>query len=198
MTNLQLASANDVRERVLAAARVEVMARGILGLRVVNVAAAANCSVTSMYRYFGSREGMLAEVLVALYEESFAAQYAVMRERVGGTGPLTVEDVIAAVPLPFSVASRHDHALRSQVLAVAGTNSILRDKLAESLRARRQMLMTGLDNIEKRLPPGTLLDRELLATLIFNVHWQYNDLMGDAAVTNEQFITLLRRLIVKN
>ena len=197
MTNLQLASANDVRERVLAAARVEVMARGILGLRVVNVAAAANCSVTSMYRYFGSREGMLAEVLVALYEESFAAQYAVMRERVGGTGPLTVEDVIAAVPLPFSVASRQDHALRSQVLAVAGTNSILRDKLAESLRARRQMLMTGLGNIEQRLPPGTLLDRELLATLIFNVHWQYNDLMGDAAVTNEQFITLLRRLIVK-
>ena len=197
MTNLQLASANDVRERVLAAARVEVMARGILGLRVVNVAAAANCSVTSMYRYFGSREGMLAEVLVALYEESFAAQYAVMRERVGGTGPLTVEDVIAAVPLPFSVASQQDHALRSQVLAVAGTNSILRSKLAESLRARRQMLMTGLDNIEKRLPPGTLLDRELLATLIFNVHWQYNDLMGDAAVTNEQFITLLRRLIVK-
>ena len=197
MTNLQLASANDVRERVLAAARVEVMARGILGLRVVNVAAAANCSVTSMYRYFGSREGMLAEVLVALYEESFAAQYAVMRERVGGTGPLTVEDVIAAVPLPFSVASRQDHALRSQVLAVAGTNSILRDKLAESLRARRQMLMTGLGNIEQRLPPGTLLDRELLATLIFNVHWQYNDLMGDAAVTNEQFITLLRRLIIK-
>ena len=198
MTNLQLASANDVRERVLAAARVEVMARGILGLRVINVAAAADCSVTSMYRYFGSREGMLAEVLVALYEESFAAQYAVMRERVGGTGPLTVEDVIAAVPLPFSVASRQDHALRSQVLAVAGTNSILRDKLAESLRARRQMLMTGLGNIEQRLPPGTLLDRELLATLIFNVHWQYNDLMGDAAVTNEQFITLLRRLIVKN
>ena len=197
MTNLQLASANDARERVLAAARVEVMARGILGLRVVNVAAAANCSVTSMYRYFGSREGMLAEVLVALYEESFAAQYAVMRERVGGTGPLTVEDVIAAVPLPFSVASRQDHALRSQVLAVAGTNSILRDKLAESLRARRQMLMTGLGNIEQRLPPGTLLDRELLATLIFNVHWQYNDLMGDAAVTNEQFITLLRRLIIK-
>lgn len=197
MTNLQLASANDVRERVLAAARVEVMARGILGLRVINVAAAANCSVTSMYRYFGSREGMLAEVLVALYEESFAAQYAVMRERVGGTGPLTVEDIIAVVPLPFSVTSRQDHALRSQVLAVAGTNSILRDKLAESLRARREMLMTGLDDIEQRLPPGTVLDRELLATLIFNVHWQYNDLMGDAAVTNEQFVTLLRRIIVK-
>jgi AcrR family transcriptional regulator len=197
MTDLQISSTNDVRERVLAAARVEVMARGILGLRVINVAAAANCSVTSMYRYFGSREGMLAEVLVALYEESFAAQYAVMRERVGGTGPLTVEDVIAAVPLPFGVTSQQDHALRSQVLAVAGTNSILRGKLAESLRARRKMLMTGLDNIEQRLPPGTLLDRELLATLVFNVHWQYNDLMGDAAVSNEQFVALLRRLIVK-
>jgi AcrR family transcriptional regulator len=173
------------------------MARGILGLRVINVAVAANCSVTSMYRYFGSREGMLAEVLVALYEESFATQYAVIRDRVGGTGPLTVEDVIAAVPMPFSATSRQDHALRSQVLAVAGTNSILRGKLAESVRAKRRMLIAELDNIEQRLPPGTLLDRELLASLIFNVQWQYNDLMGDAAVTNEQFVALLRRLIVK-
>lgn len=197
MTDLRPASVTDVQERVLAAARAEVMARGILGLRVINVAAAANCSVTSMYRYFGSREGMLAEVLVALYEESFAAQYAVMRDRLGGTGPLTVEDVIAAVPLPFSATSLQDHSLRSQVLAVAGTNSILRAKLAESLRARREMLMTGLDDIEQRLQPGTVLDRELLATLVFNVHWQYNDLMGDAAVTNEQFVALLRRLIVK-
>ena len=55
--------------------------------------------------------------------------------------------------------------------------------------------MTGLDDIERRLPSGTVLDRELLATLIFKVHWQYNDLMGDAAITNEQFVALLRRLI---
>ncbi len=52
----------ELRTRVLAAARQEVVDRGILGLRVANIARGAGCSITSMYRYFGSRDGVLAEV----------------------------------------------------------------------------------------------------------------------------------------
>ncbi|MFM2181252.1 MAG: Bacterial regulatory protein tetR family, partial [Actinomycetota bacterium] len=53
-------------------------------MRVATVAARAGCSITSMYRYFGSRDSLLAEVLMALYEASFEQQYAVVRARVGG------------------------------------------------------------------------------------------------------------------
>ncbi|MFN9954552.1 MAG: helix-turn-helix domain-containing protein, partial [bacterium] len=50
-------------ERILRSAREQIAAKGILGLRVADVAAAAYSSVTQIYRYFGSREGLLARVL---------------------------------------------------------------------------------------------------------------------------------------
>jgi len=187
----------EARRRIIEAARDEVLTRGILGLRVANIARIAGCSITSMYRYFGSRDGVLAEVLLQLYEESFAEIYALVLERLGGTGPVVVDDIVACIPMPYSETSQKQHEIRSQVLAVAGINPILRTKLSSSLRARRLMLERVLDEIELRLPAGVKLDREIFTVLIFNQNFQYNDLMGDDAVTNEQYAALLRRLIVK-
>jgi hypothetical protein len=99
--------------------------------------------------------------------------------------------------MPHSETSQKQHEIRSQVLAVAGTNPILRTKLSSSLRARRAMLMRVLDDIEPRLPAGLRLDRDIFTVLIFNLNFQYNDLLGDDAVTNEQYAALLSRLIVR-
>ena len=187
----------DKKRRIVAAAHEEITARGILGLRVANVAARSGCSVASMYRYFGGRDVLLAEVLMALYEESFERQFAVVRDRLGGTGPITVDDIVASIPLPQYEGAKKDHALRSQVLAVAGTNPVLRARLAESLTAKRRMLATVLDDLAARLPAGVELDREVITVLVFNITWQYNDLLGDSGVTNEQYTALLRRLIAR-
>jgi AcrR family transcriptional regulator len=187
----------DTQRRILEAATQEVIERGVLGLRVAKVAADANCSITSMYRYFGSRDGLLAEVLLQLYEQSFEAIHTTLRERLGGTRPLTEEDVIECIPLPRGEIAQRDHAVRSQVLAVAATNPILRSKLSESLTARRLMLSTIMDDIEGRLPAGVTIDREVVSVFIFNINWQYNDLLGDWAVGNEQYRALLRRLMFK-
>lgn len=187
----------EARSRIIEAAREEVLNRGILGLRVANIARIAGCSITSMYRYFGSRDGVLAEVLLQLYEESFAEIYAMVLERLGGTGPVVVDDVVACIPMPHSETSQKQHEIRSQVLAVAGTNPILRTKLSASMRARRAMLSKVLDELEHRLPAEVKLDRDIFTVLIFNVNFQYNDLMGDDAVTNEQYAALLRRLIIR-
>lgn len=194
----QVRDVAEMKHSVLKAAREEVIARGILGMRVANVAARAGCSITSMYRYFGSRDGLLAEVLIGLYEESFEQHYSVVLDRLGGTGPITIDDVVASIPLPQHEQAQKDHALRSQVLAVAGTNPILRARLSESLNAKRKMLHTVLDDVEQRLPKGTTFNRDVITVLVFNVNWQYNDLMGENAVTNDQYVSLLRRLISGN
>lgn len=188
----------DTQRRILEAATHEVVERGVLGLRVAKVAAEANCSITSMYRYFGSRDGLLAEVLLRLYEQSFENLHATIRERLGGTGPLTEEDVIASIPLPQGESRKKDYLIRSQVLAVASTNAILRSKLGESLTSRRKMLNTIIDDIEGRLPAGSRIDREILTVFVFNINWQYNDLIADQGVTNEQYIALLRRVVFKH
>ena len=54
-----------------------------------------------------------------------------------------------------------------------------------------------MDDVGQRLPAGTELDQEIFVVLIFNVNFQYNDLMGDDAVTNKQYAELLSRLIVR-
>lgn len=187
---------SEVKQRIVAAAHEEIRDRGILGLRVANVAARSGCSVASMYRFFGGRDVLLAEVLMALYEESFERQFAVVRDRLGGTGPITVDDIVASIPLPQYGGARKDHALRSQVLAVAGTNPVLRARLAESLTAKRRMLATVLDDLAARLPTGVELDREVITVLVFNITWHYNDLLGDSGITNERYTALLRRLVV--
>ena len=180
---------------MLNAARQEVVARGILGMRVARVAAEAGCSITSMYRYFGSRDGLLAEVLLQIYEESFEKMLSLVEERLHGTGPLTEDDVIEVMPPPHGSAAPKEHAIRSQVLAVAGTNPILRAKLGESLRSRRMRLNAVMDDVDSRLKDGVKLDREVLHVYVFNLNWQYNDLLGDWSVSNEQYRTLLKRTI---
>ena len=181
--------------RVLEAARKEVVDRGILGMRVARVAAEAGCSITSMYRCFGSRDGLLAEVLLQIYEESFEEQFAVVEERLLGAGPVTEDDVVESIPPPHGSFAAKQHAIRSQVLAVAGTNPILRAKLGESLRTRRIRLRRIIDEVEARLVGGAKLDREVLFVFVFNLNWQYNDLLGDWSVSNEQYRKLLKRTL---
>lgn len=181
--------------RVLKAAHKEVVARGILGMRVARVAAEAGCSITSMYRYFGSRDGLLAEVLLQIYEESFETIITLVRNRLGGTGPLTEDDVLEVLPPPHGSSAPKEHAVRSQVLAVAGTHPILRAKLGESLRSRRMRLNVIMDDVDSRLQGGVKLDREVMHVYVFNLNWQYNDLLGDWSVSNEQYRKLLKRTI---
>ena len=202
---VSLLDANDAQaqrlqsqQRILDAARAEVVARGILGMRVAAVAASAGCSLTLMYRYFGSREGLLAEVLLGLYEESFARQFQDTRRLLEGSNSISVEDVLECIPLPHGSGASKEHSIRNQVLAVASTNPILRSRLSASLREKRQMLGTVLNQIDARLPDGVSLDHEVFTTLIFNINWIYNDLLGDIATSNEQYRNLMRRLIVQN
>jgi len=180
---------------VLKAAHQEVVARGILGMRVARVAAEAGCSITSMYRYFGSRDGLLAEVLLQIYEESFESIATSVQKLIHSTGPITKDDVVKVIPPPHGSLAPKEHAVRSQVLAVAGTNPILRAKLGESLCSRRMRLNLLMDEIDSRLTGGVKLDREVLNVYVFNLNWQYNDLLGDCSVNNEQYRRLLTRTI---
>ena len=186
----------ESQRRILEAARQEVVTRGILGMRVAAVAAGAGCSITLMYRYFGSREGLLAEVLLGLYEETFSRQFQDTQRLLEGSGEISVEQVLNCIPRPHGSDAPKEHSIRNQVLAVASTNSVLRSRLAASLREKRQMLGTVLTEIDTRLPEGVRLDHEVFTVLIFNLNWIYNDLMGDAGVSDAQYLALLRRIVV--
>ena len=57
------------RQTILESARIEVDQHGIVGLRLASVAQRANVSIPLISRYFGGRDGLLAEVLGDWYEQ---------------------------------------------------------------------------------------------------------------------------------
>lgn len=59
--------------RILDSARQEILASGVVGLRVSAVAKSAKTSIPLIYKYFGDRDGLLTEVLGQIYSE-FAAE----------------------------------------------------------------------------------------------------------------------------
>jgi hypothetical protein len=114
-----------------------------------------------------------------------------------GSSEISIEDVLNCIPRPHGGDAAKEHSIRNQILAVASTNPALRTRLAESLRQKRQMLGNTLVQIDARLPDGVRLDHEVFTVLIFNLNWIYNDLMGDAGVSDSEYFELLRRLIVR-
>jgi AcrR family transcriptional regulator len=56
------------RQRILEATQQELLESGILGLRMEVVAEKAEVSVPLIYKYYGSRDGLLTEVLSRLYD----------------------------------------------------------------------------------------------------------------------------------
>ena len=51
------------RQRILLATREEIEVSGIIGLRLNVIAEKAEVSVPLIFKYYGSREGLLTEVL---------------------------------------------------------------------------------------------------------------------------------------
>ena len=56
------------RQRIIRATQQELLESGILGLRMEVVAEKAEVSVPLIYKYYGSRDGLLTEVLTRLYD----------------------------------------------------------------------------------------------------------------------------------
>ena len=165
-------------------------------MRVARVADASGVPIATMYRLFGGRDALLAQVMLQLYEETFEAQFSVVQLHLGGTGPLTVSDIVASLPQPKSETSSREHSVRSQVLAIASVNAELRRLLSESLVQKRRMLETIFDDVDARLPKGTRIDREVFRVLVFNLSWTYNDLMAEEAIDNARYQALMHRLAV--
>lgn len=193
MTRPSPDSPDGTPARVVAAAREEIINRGILGMRVAKVAARAECSITTIYLYFGSRDGLLAEVLLRLHNEMLDDQFALIRRQVLDCKKLKPDNIIEIIEKPITGSSNGRHAMRNQVLAAAASNPVLMTKLSESLDTRRVEVDQLMDEIESRLQTGFRLDRQAMRLYVFGMDWQYNTLLGDSAVTQAQLRNFMKQ-----
>lgn len=182
----------QARDAILQSALHEIERVGILGLRVADVAKGANCSITQIYRYFGDRDGLLAQVLGDLYQDILNVMTESFRSRVLSKPVIAVDDVLAALPTIFSGPAMRSQHLRLQILAVSVTNAPLRQRLEQISRDQSKVWNEGLDEIEQKLVTGQKFDRRVFTMLLANLLPFYRTLLGEDGFTNEEFLTFLR------
>ena len=195
--NSEREQSGDPRELILRSARAEVEKNGILGLRVAEVAANAHYSVSIIYRYFGDRDGLLAQVLGDLYEEILDRTAHRLATGLPASGPLTVDQILSLALMPSEADTNPDLKLRLQILAVAATNPELEARLKSIAQTRLQQMKAWSQAVKSRLPEGQIFDDRILFILIVNQLLYYNTLLGDDAVTDEEYFRFLKDKITK-
>jgi AcrR family transcriptional regulator len=185
------------KARILASARQEFEANGILGLRVADVAERADCAVSLIYRYFIDRDGLLAQLLGDLYDEGSKINLEDAAVILNSDGPLSVDDILDVTPMPGSAEQLAFRTWRVQILAASTTNPALRTRIEETTRNVRKTLGEMIANVKSRLPAEAKFDDRVYTILLFNTFFVYNDLLGEDGVSDEDYRNLLRDLLTR-
>jgi len=180
---------SDSRQRILSSARKEIEQHGILGLRVADVARGADTSITLIYRYFGDRDGLLAQVLGDMYYEFFHPYTLLLDHLRKPETTLTIDDLVNAMPLPDNPAAHDRRWMRMQILAAAANNEPLRNRIAEISRDYHATIRELIDVSREKIGSHDPLPSKVYALILsmFNTMFVYNDMLGDAAVTNHEY-----------
>ena len=188
------------RERITSAARDEIENKGILGLRVQDVADKAKVSVPLIYKYFGDRDGLLADVLADMFEEDVLEQIDESEEEFSAIESPTVEDLVRVLAIPFQDGRRAYRWQRIQIVAAAMEIAPLRDRLAIVTAVIHERLTAYMSLAQKRIAGG----REVVPSTALSILLQtyafglvLNDLLVDssAEVSAAEFETMLRALL---
>jgi AcrR family transcriptional regulator len=121
------------RGRILESARQEILASGVIGLRVSAVAKSAKTSIPLIYKYFGDRDGLLTEVLGQIYLEFTAEDitnskmWLVKNAGKSLSGP----EIIDLFPNPFGEHIRERRLWIARIVAASLDLPKLRHKLEE-------------------------------------------------------------------
>jgi AcrR family transcriptional regulator len=188
------------RERIIAAARVEVEAKGILGLRVQDVAQNAKVSVPLIYKYFIDRDGLLAEVLGEMFEEFVLEQLDASEAYFNALESPTVDDLLAVLALPQQDFRRPRRWQRMQILAASMEIPTLRARLSLVQNILHERLVSFMETAVRRIThQEPKISCAALAMLVqsYGFGFVLNDLLeeGGGGVTDEQFASLMRSML---
>lgn len=120
------------RDRILDIAVAALETGGEASIRVNDIAQQAHVAVTSLYHYFGNREGLVAAAHILRYRRSTVNDFEVVRTRVAECTTLDeFRDIITAAVLGF-LESPH-HALQREIRIATYAAAVTRPEIAELL-----------------------------------------------------------------
>ena len=190
---------SNSRERIVAAAQEEIELKGILGLRVQDVAERARVSVPLIYKYFGDRDGILAEALGAMFEEFVLQRLDHSEQYFLSLESPTIDDLVAMLALPRQDFRRASRWARVQILAASMEIPALRTRLGLAQTAIYDQLITFMDQVQKKMMGGQIVvSSAALAMLVhsYSLGFILNDLEdGGSRVSDEEFAHLMHAML---
>ena len=196
MAGLRNKNHEKVELAILESARREIELNGILGLRVAEVAAGANYSLTQVYRYFGDRDGLLARVLGDLYDEIITTGYDSYMSYMESLPVITLDDLVNSLPTPIAPNAMGYQEIRLQILATSVKNHALRERIENTSRDMHARWESGLDYVESKLEPGLRIDRRVFTIMLLVQTMYYRTLLGDVGFTVDEYRAFVREKLV--
>ena len=186
------------RDRIVAAARRQVETKGILGLRVQDVASEAKVSVPLIYKYFDDRDGLLAEVLSRLFEEVVLENIDAAEEYFATLESPTVEDFLHVLALPEQEWRKPKRWMRIQILAASMEIPALRERLSLVQTHITERMIDFMASAQERMTGTVSVPPQALALLVQGSGFGFvlNDLLEDGTgVTDGEYASLLRAML---
>jgi AcrR family transcriptional regulator len=182
----------NTHDAILRSARQAIFNFGILGLRVADVAAASNTSITQIYRFFRSRDGLLARVLGDIYDEQSRETVDAYMSRLPACRQLTIDDLVDNMPAELTPDLIKFHELRLQILAASVHNSDLHERLKMCSQNIVTLWNDALDELEEKMAPGEEFDRRFFTMVLSQQTPYYRTLFEEKFFTVEEFRDFLR------
>jgi len=194
--SFQVAQEVDTRKLIIDSAQKQIDTKGIIGLRLADVARGANVSIPLISRYFGSRDGLLAVVLGDWYE-SFVQMYRSMVDTwLESSDSLTLEEFAMLSPKPRNPDFKKAREFRLQVLAAAIENPELRNRISEISTESYRWILDVIRRGKPKLPEADRhYDERIFSLLLFNTMYVFTDLVPESALDDAECADFLTRLI---
>ena len=181
----------DSKKRILDSARKEILEKGIIGMRVQDVAKGADTSITLIYRYFVDRNGVLARVLGDMYDDFRLSFQTKVDAWLAVNDSISLEDFARLMPNPAE-ETKHARDFRLQVLATALENPELNERIKAVTTSTYRWMRDTIEANRHKLPAEERgFDARFMTIIMFNLMFVYYDLVDEDKISADDYRAML-------
>jgi AcrR family transcriptional regulator len=144
------------RQRIEFAAHAIIDEKGIIGLRMQDVADRADVSVPLIHKYFGDRIGLLTQVLGDKFEENDFVRLQRFDDYFSMLPEPTIRDFVVMFSYPPTERTKVRRWTRMQILAASVEIPALRTRLNEIQLNTHKVLVEFIDRVQRKLNDGEI------------------------------------------
>jgi AcrR family transcriptional regulator len=187
----------DSQRRIRASTLAEIQRSGILGLRIADVAKGADVSVALIYKYFGDRDSLIAEVLAELIEKQYQSDIdAVNKVLTDHNSTQLTERMMQLMPLPSQEWRKERRWSRLEAKAASRELPPLRDRLAIATAKVQDAIAELVDRARNLSGNASTVPASTIAWMIlaFSDGFTLHD-FGTDKLTDDAYLALLTDIL---